>query len=355
MENMVSSEFWKGKRVLITGHSGFKGSWLSLWLNKLGAEVMGFSLQPEESSSIFYHAKIASVVESIFGDIRDYEIMKSNMLAFKPEIIFHLAAQPLVRDSYLDPLETYSTNVLGTANVLQAARSIDYCKAIVVVTSDKCYENEELNRPFQEQDPMGGHDPYSASKGCAELVTQSFRKSYFQESEVFLASARAGNVIGGGDWSKDRLIPDMVRAVQSGLKIELRNPKATRPWQHVLDPLSGYIKLAESLYKKTPDSDSAWNFGPPEMEDKEVAWITTNFLEMWGSESLWSIDEEKTHHEAQYLRLDSSKAIRQLNWKPVWNTTQALEHTFYWYQQSFLKDEMLNLSLEQIDLYSSEL
>ena len=200
---------------------------------------------------------------------------------------------------------------------------------------------------------MGGYDPYSSSKGCAELVTASFRKSYFQKSGVFLASARAGNVIGGGDWSKDRLIPDMVRAIQNNIKIELRNPKATRPWQHVLDSLSGYIKLAENLYKKIPDTDSAWNFGPPALEDKEVVWITKNFLEMWGSKSLWSIAEDQQPHEAQYLRLDSSKAIQQLNWKPVWNTSQALEHTFYWYQQSLIRDEMLDLSLQQIDLYSS--
>ena len=347
------SDFWKDKRVLITGHSGFKGSWLSLWLNKLGADVMGFSLEQEDLNSIFYQANIKSAVRNIFGDIRDYKSVNSNLSNFKPEIIFHLAAQPLVRESYLDPLGTYSTNVIGTANVLQASRSVNSCKAIVVVTSDKCYENEDLNRPFKEQDPMGGHDPYSSSKGCTELVTQSFRKSYFQDSGVFLASARAGNVIGGGDWSKDRLIPDMIRSIQNNRDIELRNPKATRPWQHVLDPLSGYIKLAESLYNEIPGSDSAWNFGPSEAEDKEVQWITKNFLKMWGSESLWTKATDKNLHEAKYLRLDSSKAMQELAWKPVWDTSQALEHTFYWYQQSFLKDEMLDLSLKQIDLYSS--
>ena len=345
--------FWKGKKVLITGHTGFKGSWLSIWLNKLGAEIMGLSLEAEDKRSIFYKAKISSIVDCLYADIKDINSFRTTVTKFRPEIVFHLAAQPLVRDSYLDPIETLQTNIIGTANILECLKNIESVKSIVVVTSDKCYENNELNTPFVESDPMGGYDPYSASKGCAEIVTQSYRNSFLKDQGIFIASARAGNVIGGGDWSKDRLIPDIVNSVRTNSKIKIRNPKSVRPWQHVLEPLNGYIKLAEKLYEEIPGSDSAWNFGPNPEDEKEVKWVVKNFLKMSESGSLWELSKENNPHEAGYLRLNSIKAITELDWHPKWNTYEALELTFDWYKESLILEDMTQFSLDQVSAYES--
>jgi len=349
---MVSEQknFWLNKRVLITGHTGFKGSWLSLWLSFLGANLIGLSLKPEGPKSNFYQSKIPKLMESLIGDIRDLDLLKKTVKKFKPEIIFHLAAQPLVRDSYQDPLSTFNTNVIGTANLLDASRSSKLLKAIVVVTSDKCYENPENKKRFKETDPLGGYDPYSASKACAELVVQSYRKSFFEESDISLATTRAGNVIGGGDWSRDRLIPDLVRAVESGNKVKIRNPKAVRPWQHVLDPLSGYVKLAEKLWDDKSYSTS-WNFGPNRRDEKDVEWIVNYFLNKFKSQEIWKLDLENNPHEATYLNLDSQKARDKLDWDPQWDLSRTLDYTYDWYKKSLTTDNMQEFSFKQLNKY----
>ena len=347
------NHFWEGKKILISGHTGFKGSWLSIWLHQLGAEILGLSLEAEDKRSIFYKAQVSSIVENLYADIRDINSFKKTITDFKPEIVFHLAAQPLVRDSYSDPIKTLETNIIGTANILECLKEIDSVKSIVVVTSDKCYDNNEINIPFVESDPMGGHDPYSASKGCAELVTQSYRNSFLKDQGIFIASVRAGNVIGGGDWSKDRLIPDLVNSVREGIKVKIRNPKSVRPWQHVLEPLCGYINLAKKLYEEVPGSDSAWNFGPNSEDEKEVQWVVENFLKMSGSESLWELNQENNPHETGYLRLNSIKAINKLDWHPKWNTYEALQKTYDWYKESLSLEDMTKFSLDQIKAYEN--
>lgn len=332
MENMelTGNGFWKGKKVLITGHTGFKGSWLSLWLYNMGAEVFGYSLE-STSPSLYKICKIEELVISCFGDLRDYKKLHNFMLESLPEIVIHMAAQPLVRASYKDPVYTYSVNVMGTLHVLEAIRSIPSVKACINVTTDKCYDNQEWPWGYRENEPLGGFDPYSNSKACSELVTSTYRNSFFSHNQrVMLASARAGNVIGGGDWAEDRLIPDCIRAFMNNRKIIIRNPDSIRPWQHVLEPLSGYLLLAEKLYTEGSKYAEAWNFGPEDIDAKPVQWIVNKMCELWGNDSGYDIDNNKHPHEAHYLKLDCSKAKYQLGWYPRWNLETTIEKIIDW-------------------------
>ena len=340
MENMgrlngkVNTSFWKGKKVFVTGHTGFKGSWLSLWLQDMGAIVKGFALEPNTTPNLFTEAKVGLNMDSEMGDITDLNHITASMVSFNPEVLIHMAAQPLVRLSYQEPVLTYATNVMGTVNVLEAARKCDNLKAIVSVTTDKCYENKEWAWGYRENEPMGGHDPYSSSKGCAELVTAAYRKSFFSENNsAFLASARAGNVIGGGDWSDDRLIPDILKAFEKNEPVIVRNPMATRPWQHVLEPLSGYLVLAQQLYEDGSTYAEGWNFGPKDEDCKPVSWILDKMVTKWGKGASRELDKNNNPHEAGYLKLDCSKAAMQLNWRPKWNLEDTLESIINWHQQ----------------------
>lgn len=342
MENMerlkgeVNPTFWKGKRVFVTGHTGFKGSWLSLWLQDMGAMVKGYALEPNTTPNLFTEAKVGQNMDSEIGDITDLKHITDSMIAFNPEVLIHMAAQPLVRLSYQEPVLTYATNVMGTINVLEAARKCVNLKAIVSVTTDKCYENKEWEWGYRENEPMGGHDPYSSSKGCAELVTTAYRKSFFNENNsAFLASARAGNVIGGGDWADDRLIPDILKAFEKKEPVIVRNPMATRPWQHVLEPLSGYLVLAQHIYENGSAYAEGWNFGPKDEDCKPVNWILDKMVTKWGKGVSWELDKNNNPHEAGYLKLDCSKAAKQLNWYPKWNLENTLESIINW-QQNFL-------------------
>ena len=335
---MVNRDFWKGKRVFVTGHTGFKGSWLSLWLHSLGAEVTGYSLAPPTDPSLFALADLAKRIRSIEGDIRDFQSLLGSMNQCRPEVVIHMAAQAIVRKSYKDPLETYSTNVMGTVNLLEAIRRTGGVKVAVNVTSDKCYENKEWLWGYRETDPMGGFDPYASSKGCAELITAAYRRSFFNPSEiekhgVGVASVRAGNVIGGGDWAVDRLIPDIMTSFLNGKPVLIRSPKAIRPWQHVLDPLSGYLLLVEKLYKQRPEFADAWNFGPLDDDSKPVSWIVEHIAALWGNGARFEIDQNDNPHEATYLKLDCTKAKNLLGWKPRLDIHQALDWTVSWYKQ----------------------
>jgi CDP-glucose 4,6-dehydratase len=330
MEMNLFSGVYFGKRVLITGHTGFKGSWLSLWLHSMGAEVFGIALPPEDELS---HWKLLNLpIVSNMCDIRDIDNLKKIINENSPDIIFHLAAQPLVRKSYESPLETWSTNLMGTANVLELCKKIPNVQAIIVVTTDKCYKNQEWFWGYRESDQIGGHDPYSASKACVELLVESYRNSFFNtNSSPLLATVRAGNVIGGGDWSKERLIPDLVRAFENNRTLEIRSPNATRPWQHVLESLSGYLTLGEKLILKDKNCASAWNFGPNEEENASVSEVLEKISKKWKYLS-WSTNGEKNLHETKLLSLDSSKAKYMLGWKPVWSLDSALEKTLNWYE-----------------------
>ena len=356
----MNPAFWHSKKVFVTGHTGFKGSWLSLWLQELGAHVTGYALRPPSNPSLFELVQVSQGMTSIIGDIRDGTLLTNVMRQAKPDIVIHLAAQPLVRRSYSDPVETYSTNVMGTVHLLEAVRHTPSVRAIVNVTTDKCYENKEWVWGYRENEPMGGFDPYSSSKGCSELVTAAYRNSFFSkerhgEHQVALATARAGNVIGGGDWAKDRLIPDILRAIESGQSVKIRNPNATRPWQHVLDPLNGYLILAEKLYTEGPAFAEAFNFGPAEEDAKPVQWIVEQLTQSWGAGASWLIDGGTNPHEAHYLKLDCSKARVMLGWRPKWNLAQALQSIIVWHRahsacQSGTK--MHSLCLQQIKEYS---
>lgn len=352
---MINPHFWKNKKVYLTGHTGFKGSWLSLWLQNLGAQVKGYALEPATSPSLFKIANVSEGMISEFGDIRDFSAIKRSIESFKPEILIHMAAQPLVRQSYLDPIETYSTNVMGTVHVLEAAKNCSSIKAIVNVTTDKCYENREWPWAYREDEPMGGYDPYSSSKGCAELVTSAFRRSFFNaEISAGLASARAGNVIGGGDWANDRLIPDILTAFQNNQSVIIRNPKSIRPWQFVLEPLSGYLLLAELLYQNSKKYSEAWNFGPREEDAKTVEWILNYLVRKWGENARWELDQKPNPHEATYLKLDTSKARQSLSWTPTWNLNTTLDKIILW-QKAYLKGEdMRNYSLNEIQSFMSD-
>jgi CDP-glucose 4,6-dehydratase len=347
------SNFWRNKRVFITGHTGFKGSWLSLWLHSLGAKVYGYSLAPDATPALFDIAKIEALLSGhTVADIRDYPSLAKSIDAAQPEIVFHLAAQPLVRRSYNDPIETYSTNVMGTVNVLEAIKQSASAKAVVNITTDKCYENKEWVWPYREDEPMGGHDPYSSSKGCAELVTASYRKSFYSSLNIGLATARAGNVIGGGDWSNDRLIPDFLRAIDAEQILKIRSPHSIRPWQHVLEPLKGYMLLAEALYNDPQAYASAWNFGPNEQDAKEVGWIVSKLAD-YLPQTRWEIDADPQPHEAHLLKLDSSKARKYLQWQSKWDLETALQKIAEWHICWKKQQDMQAFCLSQIATYQA--
>lgn len=347
---MIDADFWNGKRVFLTGHTGFKGAWMSLLLGAMGAKVFGYSLAPEQADGIFLSAGIANDVHHHIADIRELGVLKRAMTEAAPDIILHMAAQALVRKSYADPVETYSTNVMGTVNVLEAARTVASIRAVVVVTSDKCYDNVGVTKGYRETDRLGGHDPYSNSKGCAELVTSAFRDSFFNTDQMpCVASARAGNVIGGGDWAEDRLVPDAVRAFSAGQSLRIRNPHAVRPWQHVLDPIVAYLLLAERLVKNGKTYAQAWNFGPSSASEVPVERIVEGLIKKWGGAARWERDGSDHPHEAAYLKLDCSKAEDQLGWKPLIDLDRTLALTVDWYRSQKEGADMRSVSLSQIE------
>ncbi len=348
----VNPAFWKGKKVFLTGHTGFKGSWISLWLQTMGAIVKGYSLNPPTIPSLYFEANVGDNMDSQIADIRDLDVLKKSMISFNPDVLIHMAAQPLVRLSYLEPVETYTTNVIGTVNVLEAARYCTNLKAIVSVTTDKCYENREWDWGYRENEPMGGHDPYSNSKGCAELVTSAYRNSFYYSADTAsIATARAGNVIGGGDWAEDRLIPDILKAFEKSQPVVIRNPLSTRPWQHVLEPISGYLILAEHLYQNGDEFDQAWNFGPKEDDCKPVNWILDKMVSEWGKGASWELDNNSNPHEAGFLKLDCSKAAAKLNWQPIWNLEHTLDLIVNWHQDWRAEKNMNQKCLQEIANY----
>ena len=360
MENLGmidTANFWQGKRVLLTGHTGFKGSWLAIWLQQLGAEVVGIALAPNTMPNLFDLAHVKSGMTSHFCDIRNVTKMVQIVRDACPEIVFHLAAQPLVRASYRDPLATYATNVMGTANLLDALRGLDSVKVAVMITTDKVYCNNEWNYPYRETDALGGHDPYSASKAATELVTSSFISSYFSDltttNPIRVSSARAGNVIGGGDWAQDRLIPDILNAFEQGRKVAIRNPYAIRPWQHVMEPLCGYLTLAELLFAHGPSFGEAWNFGPNDEDAKSVEWIVKEMALLWGADAQWQVDPGEHPHEAHYLKLDISKARSRLDWRPALRLEESLSLIIEWSKQFSAGTNMRQLTLDQIQYYQS--
>lgn len=355
---MVRPNFWSGKRVFLTGHTGFKGSWLSLWLRELGAEVTGYARRPPTDVNLFESADVAQGMTSVIGEICDAGFLAATLAEARPDIVIHMAAQPLVRYSYDNPVETYSTNVMGLVALLEAVRQTDSVRAAVNVTSDKCYENREWLWGYRETDPMGGFDPYSSSKGCAELVTAAYTRSFFNperyaEHGVALASARAGNVIGGGDWACDRLIPDIMRALAAHEPVKVRNPQAIRPWQHVLEPLRGYLMLAERLYENGTAFAGGWNFGPSDTDVKPVQWIVENLTRQWGEGAAWTCEQEQGVHEATHLKLDCSKAQALLGWTPVWGLEAALDRIVCWHQAHARGESMRAYTLAQIRQYQS--
>ena len=353
---MLNRAFWKGRKVLVTGHTGFKGSWLCLWLESLGADVTGYALAPPTQPSLFEQAKVASSLRSICADIRDFSRITSVLKECRPDVIFHLAAQSVVRRGYEDPIETYSANVMGTVHLLEAIRQLELRCAVVNVTSDKCYENREWVWGYRENEPMGGRDPYSNSKGCAELVTSAYRDSFFATDSlarhgVALASARAGNAIGGGDWTSDQLIPDLMRGFLSGKSCPIRNPSAIRPWQFVLEPLRGYLLLAERLTEDGSRFASGWNFGPAETDAKPVAWIADKLVNLWGTGAAWDLDAASHPREAHFLKLDASKAKACLDWHPVLPLESALDWIVEWWRGFQASVDVRNLTRTQIERY----
>lgn len=348
-----SPDFWQGKRVLLTGHTGFKGSWLSLWLAELGAEVHGLSLAPPTDPSLFDVARVASATaSSTIGDIRDFDMVRRTLASAQPDVVLHMAAQPLVRQSYKDPVETYATNVMGSVHVLEAVRQVGTVRALVNVTTDKCYENREWVWGYREDEPMGGFDPYSSSKGCAELATAAFRRSF--PGGAAIATARAGNVIGGGDWATDRLVPDILRALERREPVIIRHPHAIRPWQHVLEPLSGYLLLAERLWDGGEAYAEAWNFGPVDADARPVRWIVERMIERWGDNASWRHDSAGHVHEASYLKLDISKAAARLGWHPRWSLAKTLDQIVAWHKAWLDGADMQAVCLEQIRSFVRE-
>lgn len=352
----MNKKFWKGKKVLITGHTGFKGGWLSIWLQSAGSDVLGYALQPPTQPSLFELARVDSGMKSILGDVRDYEYLRSVIFENEPEIIFHMAAQSVVRYSYDNPIETYSTNVMGTVNLLETVRQLGGRRAVVIVTSDKCYENNEWVWGYRENDELGGHDPYSNSKACAELVTSAFRDSYFQTNNfasrsISVASVRAGNVIGGGDWTNNQLVPDVMTAFMEKRPVLIRSPSAVRPWQFVLEPLDGYISLAELLWTDGAKFAEGWNFGPEYDDAKPVSWIVENLAKLWGNGSSWELDEVGHPPEAKSLKLDSSKAKDFLAWSPRLRLFQALKWVVEWYKAYEKQEDLRKLTDAQISKF----
>lgn len=343
--------FWRGRRVLLTGHTGFKGSWLALWLGHMGARVAGYALAPATRPSLFEVAAAADGMASEIGDVRDLEHLSAFVAARAPEVVFHLAAQPLVRQGYREPVETYATNVMGTVHLLESVRRAGGVRAVVNVTSDKCYENREWAWGYRESDPLGGRDPYSSSKGCAELVTAAYRSAFLASAGVAAASARAGNVIGGGDWSEDRLVPDIVRAIRAGRGVRIRNPRAVRPWQHVLDPLNGYLVLAERLWADGDGFAEAWNFGPSPDDAWPVARVTEALLSRWEGAPGWEAEPGDHPHEAATLILDAAKARARLDWHPRWDIARAIDETVDWYHGHIAGADMRKATLAQIERF----
>jgi CDP-glucose 4,6-dehydratase len=356
-DQKMSMNFWKDRRVFLTGHTGFKGGWLSSWLQSKGALVTGYSLAPKGEFNFFNVAQVSrGMVESHEADIRDLLSLKSAMLSSKPEVVIHMAAQALVRQSYRDPVETYSTNVMGTVNLFEAVRTTSGVRAVVNITTDKCYENKEWEWAYREIDPLGGFDPYSNSKGCAEMVTSAYRNSFFnpmqyQNHGVAIATVRAGNVIGGGDWSADRLIPDILSAFEKRQPVQIRNPNAIRPWQHVLEPLRGYMLLARCLVEKGPAFGDSWNFGPLDDDARSVEWIVKQMANRWGDGAHWQIDQSEQPHEANYLKLDISKARSRLLWEPTLRLTGAIDLVIQWTKEFRANADMRDVTLQQILKY----
>lgn len=349
--NRIDTEFWQGKRVFLTGHTGFKGSWLSIWLQLMGAELYGYALNPPTNPSLFMEANVGKGMSSIIGDIRNFQGLKEALEHSKAEIVIHMAAQPLVRFSYGEPLVTYSTNVMGSVYLFEAIRQTSSVRAVVNVTTDKCYENKEWIWSYRENEELGGYDPYSNSKACSELVTSAYRQSFFQKNDIALASARAGNVIGGGDWALDRLIPDALRALEQNKPIIIRSPSAIRPWQHVLEPLAGYLMLSQQLYENGSAFAEAWNFGPHQEDAKSVEWIVDELVKKWGNGTYWELDPREKVHEATYLKLDISKANDQLRWRPRWNLAEALDMIVEWHKKWLNHEDMRMVCIDHIRSY----
>lgn len=354
---MIDRNFWQGKRVFITGHTGFKGSWLCLWLHELGATVTGYSLEPPTEPNLFDLCRVDKIAKTVIADVRDVKVLSREMNQASPDIVFHMAAQPLVRDSYKIPVETYAINVMGTVSLFEAVRNTTSVKAVINITTDKCYENKETTRGYCENDRLGGYDPYSNSKACSELVTAAYRSSYFNPEDyashgVAIASARAGNVIGGGDWAADRIIPDCIRAFLRTEPLLIRNPNAVRPWQHVLEPLSGYLVLAQKLCQDGPRYSGAWNFGPSDSDAKSVEWLVTRLCAKWGTGASYRIDKGIHPHEANYLKLDCSKANSELGWHPQWDMDRAIESIVEWTKGYQENRDIKNICFKQIEDYS---
>lgn len=356
MTTRPDSAFWGGRRVFLTGHTGFKGGWLALWLQRLGAEVTGFALEPPGGPNLFEVARVADGMTDLRGDVREGEALAEALCRSRAEVVFHLAAQPLVRLSYVQPAVTFATNVMGTVNLLEAVRRHDGIRAVVNVTTDKCYENHGTADGYREGDPLGGYDPYSSSKACSELVTAAYRNSFFNPADhgrhgVALATARSGNVLGGGDWAEDRLVPDCLRCMMTGEPVPIRNPRATRPWQHVLAPLAGYLLLAERLYAEGGAFAEAWNFGPDDADVVTVHEVAARLCALWGGGASCRVDGGEHPHEAATLRLDSGKARQRLGWRPRWSLAKGLEQTVTWHKAWLGETDMRETTLAQIEDY----
>ena len=353
---MNNSYFWAGRRVFLTGHTGFKGSWMSLWLNSLGANVVGYSLASPTNPSLFVDANVAGVLErNIFGDVCNAAELTKAMQDASPEIVIHMAAQSLVSESYIAPSKTFNTNVMGTVNLFEAVRKTLSVKAVLNVTSDKCYENKETDHAYHEKDRIGGHDPYSSSKGCSELISSAYHKSFLSNEGIALATARAGNVIGGGDWASNRIIPDAMRAFMANKKLVIRNPLSTRPWQHVLEPLAGYLKLCENMINNPENFSKGWNFGPEDNSIEPVSTLVDILVDCWGGDAKWIKSNDLHPHEAKILKLDSTKAKTELEWQPRWGLKKSLNETVVWYKEWQKNKDMSIFSLNQIKKYEKEL